>query len=84
MGTDAAFLRSIEADLADPAPILIYADWREEQGKEKPVEQSTKQGSKGRRWAAKAGPKARICSAVIGNLPRGVRSACGRPEGIQW
>jgi hypothetical protein len=26
MDTDAAFLRSIEADLADPAPMLIYAD----------------------------------------------------------
>jgi uncharacterized protein (TIGR02996 family) len=34
MDTEAAFLRSIEADLADPAPLLIYADWLEEQGKD--------------------------------------------------
>jgi uncharacterized protein (TIGR02996 family) len=30
MSTAAAFLHSIEADLADLAPMLIYADWLEE------------------------------------------------------
>jgi uncharacterized protein (TIGR02996 family) len=30
MSTTDAFLHSIEADLADPAPLLIYADWLEE------------------------------------------------------
>jgi uncharacterized protein (TIGR02996 family) len=32
--TGAAFLRSIEADLDDPAPLLIYADFLEEQGQD--------------------------------------------------
>jgi uncharacterized protein (TIGR02996 family) len=30
MSTDDAFLRSIEADLSDPAPMLIFADYLEE------------------------------------------------------
>jgi uncharacterized protein (TIGR02996 family) len=36
MSTEAAFLHSIEADLADPAQLLIFADWLEEQGEERP------------------------------------------------
>jgi uncharacterized protein (TIGR02996 family) len=34
MSPEAAFLRSIEANLADPTPLLVFADWLEEQGKE--------------------------------------------------
>jgi uncharacterized protein (TIGR02996 family) len=32
MTTEAALLQSIEANLADPTPLLIFADWLEEQG----------------------------------------------------
>jgi uncharacterized protein (TIGR02996 family) len=32
MNTEAAFLQSIEANLADATPLLVFADWLEEQG----------------------------------------------------
>jgi uncharacterized protein (TIGR02996 family) len=35
MNTEAALLQSIEANLADPTPILVLADWLEEQGNER-------------------------------------------------
>jgi uncharacterized protein (TIGR02996 family) len=35
MNTEAALLKSIEANLADPTPILVLADWLEEQGNDR-------------------------------------------------
>jgi uncharacterized protein (TIGR02996 family) len=58
--TESAFLRSIEADLDDPAPILIYADWLEEQGKDQLAYAWRWMGRRGYRPAKRTRPRARI------------------------
>src|SRR5690242_16996779 len=60
MNTDAAFLRSIEADLADAAPLLIYADWLEEQGKEQLAYAWRWMGRRGYRPAKRTRLRARM------------------------
>jgi uncharacterized protein (TIGR02996 family) len=60
MSAEAAFLHSIEADLADSTPLLIFADWLEEQGREPQAHAWRWLARRGYRPARRTRPNARI------------------------
>jgi uncharacterized protein (TIGR02996 family) len=63
VNTEAAFLKSIEANLADPTPLLVLADWLEEQGNDQPAHAWRWMARRGYRPAMRTRRLARIAWA---------------------